>query len=172
MTPMKLEWERPGPILREFLPGDQIRARELILAGLEEHFGVLETGLNPDLDDIASYYPDRGGVFVVAECDGEVIGTGGLLRDGDGVWRMVRVSVAAGQRGRGLGGTIVDYLVERAAIMGGIRIWTETNDDWDAALRLYRRHGFREFRRCDGNVYFEKSLRRAERSDRDSSESA
>jgi hypothetical protein len=41
---------------------------------LEEHWGVLIPGKNPDLDNISISYVDS--VFLVAVQDGKVIGTG------------------------------------------------------------------------------------------------
>lgn len=40
----------------EFHPVDQEAVRSLILAGLGEHWGYIDEGLNPDLRDIASTY--------------------------------------------------------------------------------------------------------------------
>src|SRR5215469_12477663 len=73
------------PRIRPFVPGDQDAARRLILAGLGEHFGFIDPSYNPDLDDIQANYVAGGHVFVVAELDGALVGTAGLLVGKDDV---------------------------------------------------------------------------------------
>jgi hypothetical protein len=63
--------------LRPFERGDQEAARQLILTGLGEHFGWIDESCNPDLDDILVNFTRPGHLFVVAEEDGELVGTGG-----------------------------------------------------------------------------------------------
>src|SRR5215203_5667644 len=60
-----------GATIRPFVPADQAQAREIILAGLGEHWGFIDDTLNPDLDDILAAYPlDRADFLVVQEADG------------------------------------------------------------------------------------------------------
>ncbi|CAA9269377.1 MAG: hypothetical protein AVDCRST_MAG93-2561, partial [uncultured Chloroflexia bacterium] len=42
----------PNLAIRPFTPADQKAARDLVLDGLGEHFGWIDTSRNPDLDDI------------------------------------------------------------------------------------------------------------------------
>src|SRR5690242_17481186 len=42
-----------GPlVLRQFAPHDASAMRQLVLAGLGDHFGIIDETMNPDLDDI------------------------------------------------------------------------------------------------------------------------
>ena len=61
-------------VIRPFTSDDQAPTRELVLAGLTDHFGTLDERLNPDLNDIAANYLRPGSQFVVAELDGEIVG--------------------------------------------------------------------------------------------------
>ena len=72
----------PGLIIRPFAATDQDAARWLILEGLGGHFGFIDETMNPDLDDIALTFSDA--VFLVAEIDGVIVGTGGLMVRDDG----------------------------------------------------------------------------------------
>jgi hypothetical protein len=65
-------------LIRPFAPADQAAARALILEGLGEHFGQIDPALNPDLAEIAAFYLARGHLFLVAEADGMLVGTGAL----------------------------------------------------------------------------------------------
>ena len=121
---------------RPFSPSDQTAAKQLILAGLAEHWGTLDLSLNPDLNDIQTSYIDNGGAFIVVEAAGKLIGTGALLPEGEGAARIVRVSVDKDYRRVGLGREITDYLVALARQMGCAKLLVETTDTWEPAIRL------------------------------------
>jgi hypothetical protein len=70
-----------GLRIRSFQARDQKTARQLILAGLGEHFGWIDETRNPDLDDIAANYVDRGSTSLVAEIDGKLVGTAALIAE-------------------------------------------------------------------------------------------
>ena len=146
--------------IRPFRPGDQNAARQLILAGLAEHFGWLDESCNPDLDDIAANYVARGHIFLVAELAAELVGTGALVVAGDGTGQIVRVSVAAASRRQGIGHLLLARLLEAARARDLAQVWVETNDTWIDAISLYRESGFRECARADGNIYLALQLRR------------
>jgi ribosomal protein S18 acetylase RimI-like enzyme len=138
---------------RSFEPRDQAAARRLVLAGLGDHFGVIDETINPDLDDIEAHYLRPGHRFVLAERDGELVGTGALVEEAPGVGRLVRMSVAREQRGRGIGRALVAHLLAEARARGYHRVVVETNDDWSDAIGLYRACGFVEVDRRDGGVH-------------------
>ncbi len=141
-------------LLRPFRPDDQQAVRELVLNGLGEHFGVIDATLNPDLDDIQSTYVDSGGLFIVAEIDRCIVGTGALIEEEPGVGRLVRMSVAAAFRGQGIGRALVRHLLDAARERGYARVVCETNHDWSDAIGLYRSCGFREVALIDGDRHF------------------
>jgi ribosomal protein S18 acetylase RimI-like enzyme len=147
------------PRIRPFAQGDQDAARGLVLTGLGEHFGFIDASYNPDLDDVQANYVAAGHVFVVAELDGELVGTAGLVVGEDGVGQMVRVSVARAQRRAGIGHALVSHLLAVAREQGLSRVWMETNADWADALGLYHRSGFVEYERHDGLVFLALDLR-------------
>lgn len=150
-----------GFVIRPFVPGDQDAARQLINAGLGERFGVVDESRNPDLDDIAACYSAAGHVFVVAECAGELIGTGCLMVEPNGsTGQMVRVSVRHDWRGRGIGRALVAHLLDVARERGLLRVWMETNDDWGSAIQLYEGCGFQQYAHRNGSVYLERWLER------------
>jgi GNAT superfamily N-acetyltransferase len=140
-------------IIRSFEPSDQAAARQLILNGLGEHFGWIDETCNPDLDDIAANYVELGHVFVVAEIDGELVGTGGLTAEGKNVGRIVRMSVSRVHRRAGIGQALVAHLLDAARQRGFVRVWVSTSPEWQDAVGLYEHCGFTEYRRDDVSVY-------------------
>lgn len=141
-------------VIRPVEAADHAAARRLVLAGLGEHFGAVDETRNPDLDDIAAAYTAPGHVFVVADIDGRVAGTGALVAERPGVGRLVRMSVAHEFRRRGIGRALVANLCDVARGRGYRRLVLETNDDWHDAIRLYRACGFVEVGRANGEIHF------------------
>lgn len=143
---------------RPFSPTDQAAAKQLILNGLAEHWGELNLSLNPDLNDIQASYIDSGGVFIVVEADGKLIGTGALMPEGDNTARIMRVSVHQDYRRMGMGRGITAQLVKTARQIGYTRILVETTDTWQAAIQLYQDFGFVEVDQYGGDVHMEMVL--------------
>ena len=139
-------------VVRPLRPQDQDAAKSLILAGLVEHWGWLDTTANPDLDDIASTY--AFGTFLVAWQEEEAVGTGALLPETEGVGRIVRMSVATYKRRLGIGSLILERLVEQARSNGYHQLVLETTSTWDEAIRFYEAHGFRRIGSWDGDTHF------------------
>ncbi len=140
-------------IIRPFQPADQPAARALVLAGLAEHWGELDLSLNPDLNDIAASF--SAGFFLTAWLDGELIGTGGLLPAGPETAQIVRMSVTAPLRRRGIARRILAALLVAARQAGYKRVILETTETWDEVIRFYLSCGFRVTHHQDGDVYFE-----------------
>ena len=142
----------PPVRIRPFAPSDQRAGRALILAGLREHWGWLDSSLNPDLNDIAASYLAPGHVFFIAESGQALAGTGALVIDGDS-GQIVRVAVHPQWRRCGIGQALVIALLDAARARGLVRVWMETNDEWSDAIGLYRRCGFQEFDHREGCVF-------------------
>lgn len=143
---------------RPFSPTDQAAAKQLILDGLTEHWGELDLSLNPDLNDIQANYIDSGGIFIVMEAAGKLIGTGALMPEGDNAVRIMRVSVHQDYRRMGMGRGITAQLVKTAREIGYAKVLVETTDTWEPAIRLYQDFGFVEVARYEGDVHMEMVL--------------
>ena len=50
--------------IRTYEAHDQTEVQNLILAGLEDHFGYIDHTFNPDLEDIMTYYIQAGKHFL------------------------------------------------------------------------------------------------------------
>ena len=141
-------------LLRPIEPSDQAEARELILAGLEQHWGFRDASKNPDLAEICASY--AGAIFLVA-CEGDrIIGTGALVTAGQRarVGEIVRMSVAADRRRRGVGRIILRELLRHAERLRVSTVVLETTKTWDDVIRFYLANGFTVTHHADGNVYF------------------
>lgn len=136
--------------LEPLRPRHQRAARALILRGLGEHFGEVDEGLNPDLDDIGETY--ARGYFVVASVESSVVGTGGFVPRSGSCVQIHRVSVAPELRREGIGSVIVAHLLEVARARGFDRAQLETTATWTGVIAFYARLGFEPFERREGDL--------------------
>jgi ribosomal protein S18 acetylase RimI-like enzyme len=142
----------PNFNIQPLQPKDQAEVRALILAGLVEHWVVLDPGRNPDLEDISQSY--AGAVFLVAREQDRIVGTGALVPRGQQTGEIVRMSVALDMRRRGVGRRLLERLIREANAMGMCQLVLETTETWQGAIEFYQRFGFQETHRMDGDVYF------------------
>ena len=140
--------------VRPINASDQAEVRELILCGLEEHWGFRDPSKNPDLADICRSY--EGATFLVG-CEGDrIVGTGALkLHPGPRrVAQVVRMSVAADRRRRGVGRIILRELLRHARCLAVCTVVLETTETWHDVIRFYLAQGFTVTHYADGDVHF------------------
>ena len=133
---------RPAFVVRDVRPDQATAVRELVLAGLADHWGTLDPELNRDLDDLALAYPGSRTV-VALDATGRVVATGTVVPRADGDAEVVRMSVDAAHRGEGLGRRVLDELVDTARRWGVRRMVLETTAAWTDVVAFYERCGFR-----------------------------
>lgn len=98
-----------------------------------------------DLDEPAVYYPEHGGVFLVLEDTGRIIGTGAIARLAPETAELRRLWLLSAYRGKGLGRRLVESLLvfARWNDYRSVRLEVATPELQQPALGLYRRLGFR-----------------------------
>jgi GNAT superfamily N-acetyltransferase len=138
--------------IRPFHPEDQGAVKALILAGLKEHWGMLDLTKDSDLNDIAGSYGDA--TFLTAWIEDQLVGTGALIHEAEGVGRIVRMSVAKPMRRCGIGKVVLMCLCQAAETAGYRQIVLETTSDWEDAIAFYTRFGFRVLDAWDGDTHF------------------
>ena len=143
--------------VRPFDPRDQSKCRQLILNRLAEHFGFIDESCNPDLDDIEQSYLAAGNDFYVAKCDGQVMGTVGLLFEARHA-RIVRMSVAKSHRNRGVATALLDKCIAVAKQRGLLEIVAFTEPHWSNAVSFYAACGFVQFGRDDEDIHLRLSF--------------
>jgi putative acetyltransferase len=154
--------------VRRFTADDQVAVRELVLAGLVDHWGSVDPTLNTDLDDIATSYSD--GTTLVAlvgrsDDSATIVGTGTIVPRAAGVAEIVRMSVANDVRGQGIGRMLVEALIDVACSQWPVaieRIVLETTATWSDTIRFYERCGFAITHHAEGafgqDAWFERHV--------------
>jgi putative acetyltransferase len=149
--------EPPEIAIRPFQPPDQEAVKQLVLAGLVEHWGWLDPTLNPDLDNIGASY--QAALFLVACREGEIIGAGALKPHAPGVAEIVRMSVSADHRRQGVGRLILERLLSQGARLGYHTVILETTAAWKEVVDFYLRCGFSITHYQGDDVYFALRIR-------------
>lgn len=144
--------------IRPFQSTDQAATKQLILAGLADHWGTLDRTLNPDLNDIATSY--QGETFLVAVQDESIIGCGALIEEKGmvGYGRIVRMSVKRENRRQGIGQLILQHLQIAARQRKFRKIVLETTQTWTDVVAFYQANGFQIIGHQNGDTHFEKAL--------------
>ena len=131
-------------IVRDYTPNDAAAFRDLNLAWVEAFFTV-EDEDRAQLEDPNTHILDKGGAILIAEYQGEAVGTVGLVPGHhEGMLELIKMSARSDIQGKGIGRALMDAAIEKAREMGASQIWLETNTSLEAALALYRNSGFRE----------------------------
>ena len=131
-------------IVRDYTPNDAAAFRDLNLAWVEAFFTV-EDEDRAQLEDPNTHILDKGGAILIAEYQGEAVGTVGLVPGHhEGMLELIKMSARSDIQGKGIGRALMDAAIEKAREMGASQIWLETNTSLEAALALYRKSGFRE----------------------------
>ncbi|NRB52478.1 MAG: GNAT family N-acetyltransferase [Saprospiraceae bacterium] len=94
------------------------------------------------LDDPEGNIIAPGGHIFMAEYDGEVVGTCGLMKMADGGYEMVKMAVAPAARGKHIGWLLGQAIVEKAKALGAPRVYLESNTQQEPAINLYYKLGF------------------------------
>ena len=125
----------------------------VIEAGLARRWGSFDPTRNRDLIEFAATYGIRP-IVVAKSADDAVVGCGILIDEAPGVARIVRMSVAAARERQGIGSLVLAALIEHARALRYHEIVLETSQTWDSAVAFYKRHGFIETHRADGDAHF------------------
>ncbi len=99
-------------------------------------------GVDDDLPVLAQRWAAAGGGGWVVERGGEVVACVGWAPTGPGIVELKRLYVAPSARRNGLGGALVELVLDTARAHGAaeVELWSDTR--FEDAHRLYERHGF------------------------------
>jgi GNAT superfamily N-acetyltransferase len=132
-------------------------AKQIVLQGFKERFGIIIDGLNPDLDDILAYYQGDK-YFYVGKYEDQLIATGGYMFENPVECRVVRMSVLSPYRGLGLGKKMLSFLEMEALRRNAVSMVLETNQEWEDAILFYQKNGYKPYMTEGERIHFRKNL--------------
>ena len=86
-------------------------------------------------------HPGSRTYLVAEDADGALLGYAGVMAGGADA-DVQTIAVAPAAQGKGLGGTLLEALVDTARRAGATSLLLEVRADNAAAIALYERHGF------------------------------
>src|SRR6185312_16447171 len=131
-----------SPLFRMFEPGDETAFRELNEAWIRQYFAIEPKDVEV-LGDPVRHILHHGGEIVMAIQNGKPIGCCALLAMPERCFEIGKMAVAEECRGRGIGGRLLTYAIERGRERGAKRLYLETSTKLPNAIHLYESHGFR-----------------------------
>jgi putative acetyltransferase len=140
--------EAASYLLRTIETKDDTTMANIIRTVMPE-FGATGSGFainDPEVDWMSRAYAEPRSAYFVVECDGKVIGGGGVapLAGGDeGTCELRKMYFLPEARGIGAGAAMMDRCLRAAREFGFQQCYLETLRGMDAAKRLYERTGFR-----------------------------
>lgn len=130
--------------IRSYTDQDAEIFQSLNLAWIEQFF-VVEAEDREQLQNPRHHILDQGGRILIAERDGEAVGTVGLLPlPNSQRVELIKMSARADVQGLGIGKALMQAALSAAREMGAQEIWLETNSKLSAAMHLYKTAGFRQ----------------------------
>ena len=100
---------------------------------------------DPEVEDMAGAYAQKGSVFLVLEEEGVIIGCGGIapLAGGDAdTCELRKMYFLPEARGKGLGRKLLELCLDEARQFGYKKCYLETVARMNKANRLYQKAGF------------------------------
>ena len=85
----------------------------------------------------------QGGQVLLAELDGQVVGSVALIPQENGVMRLAKMAVADEAQGRGIGRQLLEHAIEQARQLGARQVVLGSNTQLARAVHLYESIGFR-----------------------------
>jgi putative acetyltransferase len=127
-------------------------------------FDLATFGFADELEELPGRYAPPEGRLALAILSGDAVGCIALRKLDGNSCEMKRLFVRASARGSGVAVTLLQWLFSEARSQGYSRMLADTLPTMHAALRLYRRFGFRRIdpyspTPTPGAIYLEKNLR-------------
>ncbi|MES2286124.1 MAG: GNAT family N-acetyltransferase [Bacteroidota bacterium] len=124
----------------------------LILHIQKDEFEIpITLNMQPDLNDIRSFYQINNGNFWIARINENIIGTIALLDIGNDQGALRKMFVAKEYRGKefGVGQALLNNLINWVGQKKMIEIFLGTTEKFVAAQRFYEKNGFVEIQKTE-----------------------
>ena len=94
------------------------------------------------LDDPEGEVIGKGGFIWMAEADGKIVGSAGLMKEEEGVYELVKMAVTKGYRGQGIARLLIERCLYKAREIGAKKVTLFSNHQLQTAIGLYEKYGF------------------------------
>jgi putative acetyltransferase len=94
------------------------------------------------LNDPRKMILENGGEIFLAKANGRIVGTAALMKEHEGIYELVKMSVAPDLRSQGIGNILITRCIEKAKEFNAEKIILFSNHQLTSALKLYEKFGF------------------------------
>lgn len=115
--------------------------KALNLAWLEQ-YGLTESHDLQILDDPKGTIIDHGGVIYLAKHKDEIVGSGAIVPEADGVCELVKMAVAPAWQGKGISKMLIEKCIQFAKYNNSKKITLFSSSKLTTAIALYKKYGF------------------------------
>ncbi len=115
--------------------------RQLNLEWLDK-YNLTETHDLEILNDPKRTILDGGGCIYLAKADNKIVGTAGIANEGDGVFELVKMTVAPAFQGMGISKILIEKCLNKAKELKAKKIFLYSNSLLTTAIALYKKYGF------------------------------
>ncbi len=142
--------------IRFIEPKDNVALAAVIRAALTE-FGANKPGtvyFDPTTDNLSALFETPGSVYYVAEKDNEILGGCGIFPTvglPDKTCELVKLYLAPGSRGTGLGKALMLKAMAWAKEAGYEQVYLETMPELSNAVTMYEKLGYNRLPKSLGN---------------------
>ncbi len=131
--------------IRHATSADSAAARSLVQTILVGEFGSPSSRSSfQDLEDVTDAYGGARDLFLVAEKDGDIIGTIAIKEDSQETALLRRIFIHKDHRGKGYGDTLLSEALEFCAGQGYESVIFRGTDRMKTAIKLCATRGFEE----------------------------
>jgi len=106
------------------------------------HYNLTESHDLMVLNDPDGIILGNGGFIWMAEADGIIVGSAGLMKEEEGVYELVKMTVTAGYRGKGISKLLIEKCLAKAREIGAKKLTLFSNHQLQRAIGLYEKYGF------------------------------
>lgn len=136
----KAYWQMDVRII-EYKSGHHASFKQLNLEWLD-HYNLTESHDLMILDDPEGTILNNGGYIWMAEANGRLIGSAGLMKAHEGVYELVKMAVTSDYRGKGISRLLIGKCLDKAREMGAKKLTLFSNHQLQTAIGLYEKYGF------------------------------
>lgn len=105
-------------------------------------YNLLESHDEAILDNPRETILNTGGAIFLAESDGQIVGSSALMKEHEGVYELVKMSVAKAYQGKGISRLLLNKCIEEARTLKARKLILFSNHQLTNALALYEKYGF------------------------------
>lgn len=108
-----------------------------------ERYNLMESHDLEILDDPRGTILESGGAIFLASEGNQIIGTAALMKEPEGVFELVKMTVAPDYRGKGVSKLLIEKCLEKAKELKAKKVTLFSNHQLKAAIALYEKYGFK-----------------------------